>query len=203
MLLVFFALSALLGLAGSAWIDSLYWRGRSLLSFPAAGRPCWRLPLLAGGFALLGALLSGIGLSPAGLAARLLLGAFLLLTMVTDWEQQLIFDRMQLPFAMLSLPFMWWQGNMADCLLAALAGGGGFLLLALLTRGGIGGGDIKLMAVLGLWLGTNKLLAVALGGFILSGAVAALMLLSGHLRRGQAFAYSPYFSLFALWLLMK
>ena len=38
-------------------------------------------------------------------------------------------------------------------LLTAIASGLILLLLAILTRGGIGGGDIKLLAALGLWPG--------------------------------------------------
>ena len=129
----------------------------------------------------------------------LLLGYFLLMTIVTDFEQQLIFDRMQMPFAALALIFMCLSGQISNYLLAAVAGGGGFLLLALLTKGVIGGGDIKLIFVMGLWLGAEKLLQVIAGGFILSGLAAGVMLLSGRWGMQERFAYSPYFSLLALW----
>ena len=136
------------------------------------------------------------------LLKRLILAYFLLMTMVTDLEQQLIFDRMQLPFAVLALPFLFLTGQTAAHLLAALAGGGIFLLLSILMGGAIGGGDIKLMFVLGLWLGAEPLLAIAMGGFLLSGLVALVMLGTGRWKRDERFAYSPYFSLMALSLLL-
>ena len=71
--------------------------------------------------------------------------------------------------------------------------------MALLTKGVIGGGDIKLIFVMGLWLGAEKLLQVIAGGFILSGLAAGMMLLLGRWTMQERFAYSPYFSLLALW----
>ncbi|MBO6293848.1 MAG: prepilin peptidase [Selenomonas sp.] len=136
------------------------------------------------------------------LLKRLPLAYFLLMTIVTDFEQHLIFDKMQLPFAVLALVFMCLSGQIGNYLLAAVAGGMAFLLLALLTRGAIGGGDIKLMFVLGLWLGMEKLLQIVAGGFILGGLVAGVMLLSGRWKRDEHFAYSPYFSVIALILLL-
>ena len=41
-------------------------------------------------------------------------------------------------------------------------GGGLFFLIAVISKGGMGGGDIKLMAVLGLWFGWQKLLLLIL-----------------------------------------
>lgn len=198
-------LSLLWAQGASEWMESLYRRERGILSFPAAAfHPSWRKPFLATGF-FLGALwLSGSSLSPGEFLARLTLLPFLLLTICTDLEQHVIFDRMQLPFALLALPFfplLEWQ--VPDHLLAALAGGGLFLLLAWLTGGGIGGGDIKLIFVLGLWLGTWKLFQILQYGFLLSGAVAAVMLISGVWRHDQRLAYSPYFSAVAILYLLQ
>jgi leader peptidase (prepilin peptidase)/N-methyltransferase len=72
----------------------------------------------------------------------------------------------------------------------------------MLMGGAIGGGDIKLMFVLGLWLGGEALLAIAMGGFLLSGLVALVMLGTGRWKRDERFAYSPYFSLMALSFLL-
>lgn len=204
MIATLLCLSVLLALWASAWIDSLYQREREILTFPERARPAsFRMPLLVAGFYALAVYWTGQGVQLCELARRLLLAWFLLMTIVTDLEQLLIFDRMQLPFALLALPFSYVSGQLADCLPAALAAGGVFLLLSLLTKGAIGGGDIKLMFVLGLWLGPGALLQVAAGGFILSGAAAALMLASGRWKRDTRFAYSPYFSFMALvWLLL-
>ena len=193
-------LALVLALWASEWIDSLYQREREILTFPEKMRAsAFRLPLLVLGFGGMAIILSGEVMQLTEAAKRLLLAWFLLMTMVTDFEQQLIFDRMQMPFAALALIFMCLSGQISNYLLAAVAGGGGFLLLALLTKGVIGGGDIKLIFVMGLWLGAEKLLQVIAGGFILSGLAAGMMLLLGRWTMQERFAYSPYFSLLALW----
>ena len=203
MLATLFGLSIVLALVASAWIDSLYQAERDILTFPAKVRAsAYRMPLLVAGFGLIAACLAGEGVLLQELFKRLLLAYFLLMTIVTDFEQHLIFDKMQLPFAVLALVFMCLSGQIGNYLLAATAGGISFLLLALLTRGAIGGGDIKLMFVLGLWLGMEKLLQIVAGGFILGGLVAGVMLLSGRWKRDEHFAYSPYFSVIALILLL-
>lgn len=48
------------------------------------------------------------------------------------------------------------------CLLGALIGGGLLLISALITKGGIGGGDIKTAAILGFFYGPYGILAVLL-----------------------------------------
>ena len=203
MLATLFGLSIVLALVASAWIDSLYQAERDILTFPAKVRAsAYRMPLLVAGFGLIAAYLAGEGILLQDLLKRLLLACFLLMTIVTDFEQRLIFDKMQLPFAVLALVFMCLSGQIGNYLLAATAGGISFLLLALLTRGAIGGGDIKLIFVLGLWLGMEKLLQIVAGGFILGGLVAGVMLLSGRWKRDEHFAYSPYFSVIALILLL-
>lgn len=203
MLAPLFGLSVVLALGASAWIDSLYQAERGILTFPAKVRAsAYRMPLLVAGFWLIAACLAGEGILLQDLLKRLPLAYFLLMTIVTDFEQHLIFDKMQLPFAVLALVFMCLSGQIGNYLLAAVAGGMAFLLLALLTRGAIGGGDIKLMFVLGLWLGMEKLLQIVAGGFILGGLVAGVMLLSGRWKRDEHFAYSPYFSVIALILLL-
>lgn len=61
--------------------------------------------------------------------------------------------------------------NFLQYLLGFLVGGGFLLLIAVVTKGAMGGGDIKLMAMLGFWLGwkltlLNLFLSFILGGFI-------------------------------------
>lgn len=79
--------------------------------------------------------------------------------------------------------------------LGLLAGGGLFLLLALLGRGAMGAGDVKLAAALGAWLGFPHILPALLYG-VLAGGLAALLLLVTH-RAGRKdwMAYGPYLAL--------
>ena len=120
-------LSILLARGASEWMDFLYWQQREILSFPAAPRPPWRQPFLVAAFWLAALWLSGGSLPPAEFLSRAALLWFLLLTICTDLEQHVIFDRMQVPFVLLALPFFPLLGwSLPDHALAALAGGGGF-----------------------------------------------------------------------------
>lgn len=76
-----------------------------------------------------------------------------------------------------------------------LAAGGVVLLFAVVTRGGIGGGDIKLAAMLGAALGwKGALIALALSQVV--GGVLALGLLAT--RRGRRGSHLPVGALIAL-----
>lgn len=197
------ALAALGSLGGARWLARLYVSDREALSFPARAEAQTRrhAALL---FAALLLMFSWTALTmqhlePRSLAFLLVFQFFLILYTVTDLEQQVIFDRMLAPFALIGLLSLPLLGRVAsDHLLAALAGGGVFLALAIATRGGIGGGDIKLIAALGLWLGTDQLLAVGCTGMILGGLAAFLLLVTKRRQRGEMFAYGPYFTVAAL-----
>lgn len=197
------ALAALGSLGGARWLARLYVSDREALSFPARAEAQTRrhAALL---FAALLLMFSWTALTmqhlePRFLAFLLVFQFFLILYTVTDLEQQVIFDRMLAPFALIGLLSLPLLGRVAsDHLLAALAGGGVFLALAIATRGGIGGGDIKLIAALGLWLGTDQLLTVGCTGMILGGLAAFLLLVTKRRQRGEMFAYGPYFTVAAL-----
>ena len=201
------ALAALGSLGGARWLARLYVSDREALSFPARAEAQTRrhAALL---FAALLLMFSWTALTmqhlePRFLAFLLVFQFFLILYTVTDLEQQVIFDRMLAPFALIGLLSLPLLGRVAsDHLLAALAGGGVFLALAIATRGGIGGGDIKLIAALGLWLGRDALLFVTMAGIVLGGLAALLLMLLRLKKRKSAFAYGPYFALTALTLFL-
>lgn len=191
------ALSFFFGKYGSLWIDRLYLKNHSILSFPDAigSRAKYRVKLLTLLFFLTGIRLFFVSQGII-LVLSLALCGLLLLIIATDFEQYCIFNDMIIPLAAggvlccaLFLPIA------IDHLISAAAGGVLFLIIAILSRGALGGGDIKLIACLGLWLGTDALFAVSMIGIILGGLVALLLLLTGKKKRKSAFAYGPYFAL--------
>lgn len=76
---------------------------------------------------------------------------------------------------------------------------GFFLSLIIITRGkGMGGGDVKLGAFLGLMLGfPNALLALVLS-FVLGAAFSLLLILTGRKHFGQTIAFGPFLVIGAL-----
>lgn len=118
------------------------------------------------------------------LAVALLLVAVLSCISVTDLRHLIIPDRAVIPamvsFFVLRLfihPLPIWQ-----YWLGFLVGGGFLLLLAIGSRGGMGGGDIKLMAMAGLVLGwKHVLLAIFLSAW-LALVVTGIVWLAGRWR---------------------
>lgn len=189
-------LSAALTVLGSRWIDFLYQTPNAPLTFPEEifSRAKFRKPLL---FALM--FVSICGFSEKALPEFFYLTAiifFLSLITFTDFEQYVIFNKMLVPFAVLGiLAAVQLNLPLVDRILAAVAGGGIFLVIALITGGGIGGGDIKLVFVLGMWLGTEILVNIVLAASVFGGVVALLLIITKKMDRKSYFAYGPYFTL--------
>ena len=66
------------------------------------------------------------------------------------------------------------------------------LLLAIAVPGAFGGGDIKLMAAGGLFLGWRTVLASAIIGILLGGGYGIYLLASGKKGRKEQFAFGPF-----------
>lgn len=191
-------LSAVLTETGSRWIDSLYKMPTAPLTFPdeISSRAKFRKPLLA--------VLMFAGFFSAPEIHVMAAVFFLALITATDFEQYVIFDRMLLPFALVGILAAVHLGvPLGERFLAAAVGGGIFLLIAFISRGGIGGGDIKLVAALGIWLGVQTLLDVVIAACVAGGIVAVALILAGKKSRADYFAYGPYFALAAMWFLCR
>ena len=209
--LISFLPSTLLSLAvtagGSFWIDRLYLRvgDSGLLSFPeqVTQRAKYRKPLL---FLLLLFCIKKAWISFSLPILFYLIAAvsFLSLITITDFEQYVIFDSMLLPFAIIGLCYMLHMHlPVTEHLAAGLGGGLLFFLLTLLTKGAIGGGDIKLIAAMGLWFGIRPLIAVIAYGFIAGGVAALFLLITKQKKRHDYFAYGPYFALSGISILLS
>lgn len=69
-----------------------------------------------------------------------------------------------------------------------------YLLLRVLSRRGLGGGDVKLAGVLGLylgWIGWDALAVGALAGFVLGGAAGMVLLLARRAHRSTRIPFGP------------
>ena len=199
-------LSVLFTVMGSTLMDYLYARApRDLLSFPeqVTTRAKYRKPLL---FLLLTVYVGRacITVTPPALFYLVIAIVCLSIITATDFEQYVIFDVMLVPFAATGILYTIHMGLPITWHIAASLGGGlVFLLLAIVTKGAIGGGDIKLIAAMGLWLGIRPLLSVIVYGFIAGGVAAFILLLTKQKSRHSYFAYGPYFALSGLGILLK
>ena len=199
-ILICLLLTIILSNFGSYWIDKLYTMPNAPLTFPdeVNQRARYRKPLLT--FAMFCCTFYFVEYSLLPENFYLIVASFfLLLITFTDFEQYVIFDRMTLPFALIGIAatiHLNLQLNMH--IGSALVGGGIFLILAAVTRGALGGGDVKLIAALGIWLGPHRLFNVIITGCIAGGIVALIMILLNQKDRKSFFAYGPYFTLATL-----
>lgn len=101
----------------------------------------------------------------------------------TDVRSFLLYDRVTLALAAVGIG----KAALAGDVLAALAGAAVLLAVMLAiyfaSRGGMGEGDVKLAAALGMWLGVEQGLACLLLAFVGGGAVGMLLLACGERRR--------------------
>ena len=191
-----------------SWYDNipllsfLFLRGRCR---QCGGRISWRYPLVEALTALLSlALYQHFG--PTILfPIYFVFCAALLAVIFIDFQHQIIPDVISLPgivvgFALSFVnPFVTWQ----DAGLGILFGGGSFYLLALgyylLTkREGMGGGDIKLLAMIGAFLGWQSLPFVVFGSSLL-GTVAGVWAMIKQRKGGKTvIPYGPFLAIAAL-----
>jgi len=88
--------------------------------------------------------------------------------------------------------------QLVDASLGLAVCGGAMLVVAVLSRGGLGGGDVRLVALIGAALGLPEA-PIALGAGIFTGSLVVIALHFTHaLRRGDVFPYAPFLSVAAL-----
>lgn len=133
------------------------------------------------------------------IAEGMALGAFLWTAAVFDFHCGMIYNWLTASMAVCAIFFRVYAGVGAETLvLGFLAGGAPLLVVRVLSQGGLGGGDVKLAAAGGLWLGwQNSLLALALASWS-GGLVALFLLLTERRKRGDAVAFGPFLA-FGIW----
>ncbi len=135
-------------------------------------------------------------------ALRIVLGLVLVTLMVAvvpiDLEHRLILNKMTYPAAVLALVIglLLDPGFVPEQLIAGAAAGGFFLLAALVNPKGMGLGDVKLAAVMGLYLGRAVAPAIAIAlvaGVVVGGIVMARLGVAKGRKTGVPFG--PFLAL--------
>jgi len=78
-----------------------------------------------------------------------------------------------------------------------LAGGGVLLLVFIISRGGMGAGDVKLIAMIGFFVGLRGTAVVLLLAFLFGALVGVTFMVLGKLTRKDALPFAPYLALAA------
>jgi leader peptidase (prepilin peptidase)/N-methyltransferase len=124
----------------------------------------------------------------------IVLGSLLIVAAGTDINTGLIPDRVTLPGIVIGfiLSFFSPEVTPAQSAMGILICGGLLYLLAVASRGGMGGGDIKLMAMMGAFLGWAQGLLALFIGALLGSVVGIAGIATGRLKRGQPMPFGPY-----------
>jgi leader peptidase (prepilin peptidase)/N-methyltransferase len=87
-------------------------------------------------------------------------------------------------------------------LIGAVLGFGFFFLIAIVTGGQMGGGDIFLMGVLGLILGLGEILMVTVLSFITGAVISVILLLTKIKGRKDPIPFGPFIALSAVLVIL-
>jgi leader peptidase (prepilin peptidase)/N-methyltransferase len=129
--------------------------------------------------------------------AAMLFSAFMVAITFIDLDHQIILDGMLVLLAVCGLVLQLVTGTVGfwSMWLGALAGGGLLLVLAIISRGGMGGGDVKFAAALGFWLGWPEILLGLFIGFVSGGLISLLLLVTGLRGRKDFIPFGPFIAL--------
>jgi leader peptidase (prepilin peptidase)/N-methyltransferase len=152
-----------------------------------------------------------------GLSVELGVTAFyaclFIIIFVIDLEQGLILNKVVYPSMVVALllallPQSWltqpiWLTQVIKPGIASAALGGGigfaiFLLIAIASRGGMGWGDVKLAALIGLATGFPLVFVAIIMGAILGGIVAVTLLVAKKRKRRETIPFGPFLALAAM-----
>ena len=134
-----------------------------------------------------------LGPSVDFLVALVLLPALVAMTAI-DLDHQMIPDVITLPGIPLGLVLNVTTGRLSwvESFIGIVIGGGLFLVIILVSRGGMGGGDMKLGAMLGAFLGWKALAVALFVAIVLGGVIGATLLLTGLRGRKDPIPFGPF-----------
>jgi leader peptidase (prepilin peptidase)/N-methyltransferase len=146
------------------------------------------------------------GLS-AELGVMIFYASLFIIIFVIDLEHSLILNKVVYPgiivaFLLSLYPWPWFTESMGmRVAYAALGGAVGFavfLLIALVSRGGMGWGDVKLAALIGLATGFPLVFLAIIMAAILGGIVAVALMIAKKRTRRQTIPFGPFLAVAAM-----
>jgi len=140
------------------------------------------------------------------LAVLAFLSSALIVIFFIDLDHQIIPDLITLPGMLLGLAVSFLPGGLGivPALIGLLVGGGSLYLIALLgdwlfKKESMGGGDIKMAAMLGAFLGWQKVLFIFMASAVIGLVVSVIMMaVSARLRKTRVVPFGPFIALAAM-----
>ncbi len=119
--------------------------------------------------------------------------AVILISLI-DYELQIIPDSLVLIFAAGGIIYscLYLHGGLLNGLFGSVFAFAVMLAIFLISRGGMGGGDVKLSAAAGLWLGFENTVIFLLLSFISGGIISILLMVTGVKNKQDAIPFGPF-----------
>lgn len=119
--------------------------------------------------------------------------AVILISLI-DYELQIIPDSLVLILAACGFIYssLYLPGGFLNGLYGSVFGFSVMLAIFLISRGGMGGGDVKLSAAAGLWLGFENTVIFLLLSFISGGIISILLMVTGVKNKQDAIPFGPF-----------
>lgn len=139
---------------------------------------------------------TGLQIGPSMLLRDWLFIAGLTIVFTVDLRDMVVFDSVTIPLAIIAFIFNLALGaDPVNLLLAAVVGGGFFLLQYVISRGRwIGGGDIRIGAMMGLMLGFPGVLLALFLSYVGGAAAALVLLAAGKAKWSSQMAFGTFLS---------
>lgn len=119
--------------------------------------------------------------------------ASLVVLTFVDFDHQIILDEVLLLMLGCGAANVFFTtGDYWDALYGMGFAGGLMLLIFVLSRGGMGAGDVKLCFVLGLWLGLKASVVCLMLAFVTGGVIGVLLLATGIKKRRDPIPFGPF-----------
>ena len=86
----------------------------------------------------------------------------------------------------------WAVARLIDSIIGFLLGGGIFMVVYIISKKGLGGGDVKFMAVSGLYLGVGAVLPSIFLGTVLAALIGIILIAAKKIKRKDPIPLAPF-----------
>jgi len=124
--------------------------------------------------------------------------AFLIVIFVYDLKHMYILDRFTIPAMIVAIIFNLWLGTVPamSLITGAVVLGGFFYLQFVISNGAwVGGGDIRMGALMGLMLGLNQGLVALFLAYLLGAIIGIMLLLTKRVGRKTPIAFGTFMAI--------